>query len=85
MTKPTLTVVGKGEPVVADNKLADCLKSALALAEAGKLDGLLLMLQESGDIVPSFHVPSDDPLRTVALAEMFLPDVKAVTLGFAEE
>ena len=83
MTRPTLTVVGKGE-LVADTRIADCLRAALALAEAGKVDGLLLMVQESGEDVPEFHVPSPDPLRTVALLEVFLPDVKAVALGLVE-
>lgn len=85
MTRPTLTVVEGGGKPEPDTAIIDCLKAALVLAEDGKLDGLFLALQETGDPVPDFHIPSPDPLRTVALVEYFLPDVKAVMLGFGEE
>lgn len=83
MPRPTLTVVGKGAPE-PDTRLADCLRAALAKAEAGELSGVFLALVSHDDPVPDFHIPSDDPLRTLAQVELFLPDVKAVMLGLAE-
>lgn len=85
--RPKLTVVGKGEPESEpqpDTALADCLKAALAKVEAGEVVGLFLAVLSHDDPVPDFHIPSADPLRTVSLVEIFLPDVKAVMLGFAE-
>ena len=84
-TRPTLTVVGKGEPVVADNKLADCLRKVLALAEAGEIDGLFLMYEPADGSDPEFHIPAADPLRLVALAELHMDVVKAAVLGYEVE
>lgn len=83
MTRPTLTVVGKGEPQ-PDTRLADCLREALALAEAGKLDGLFLMYEPADGSDPEFHIPSTDPLRSIVLAELHMDTLKAVVLGLGE-
>jgi hypothetical protein len=81
MTKPTLTVVGKGEPVVAD-VVAQAEKVAEALVNSAKAGfGYWVMLD--GD--PPKAQCSANALEMAALAEEIARDMKLEALGLFRE
>jgi hypothetical protein len=82
MTKPTLTVVGKGEPVVAEDAIAQAEKIAAALVGSAKAGfGYWVMLD--GD--PPKAQSSANALEMAALAEEIARDMKLEALGLFRE
>ena len=85
MTRPTLTVVEGGGKPEPDGRIIEALEQALERAKAGDFAGVL-MVADTMDGDPEITCAGEDTLRTVNLAEMMIPQVKAYALGleFAE-
>lgn len=81
MTRPTLTVVEGGGKPAPDERHINALKEALALAEAGEIDGLLIVASRM-DGEPESWLSGDDTKDTLLLADLMLPALKAAALGF---
>lgn len=78
MTKPTITVVGKGEPVVAEDAIAQAEKVAAALVGSVRAGfGYWVMLD--GD--PPKAQSSANALEMTALAEEIARDMNLEELG----
>lgn len=70
---------GKPEP---DERHISALKEVLALAEAGEIDGLLIIANLPGCDEPMSWLSGDDTKDTLLLADLMLPALKAAALGF---
>jgi hypothetical protein len=74
---------GGGQPE-PDTRLLDALKEVLARVEAGDAEGLFILLDTVvGE--PEVWCAGDDSLRTVCLAELLIPSMKASILDLGGE
>lgn len=77
-----IVIEGGGQPE-PDTRVIDALKEALARAESGDAEGLFILL-DTVDGEPEVWCAGDDALRTVCLAELLLPSMKASILELGE-
>lgn len=71
---------GKPEP---DTRLLDALAEVAERVKAGEVRGLLIVA-DTADGEPEAWCAGDDALRTVVLADLVLPSLKAEALGLGE-
>lgn len=81
MTRPTLTVVGKGGPAVVDDDIKHAEEVAAALVGSARAGfGFWVMLD--GDPPKAIH--GGNGLEMCALAEELARDMKCAALGLVE-
>lgn len=81
MSRPTLTVVGKGEPVVDDDAVKHAEEVAAKLIEAAKAGNGFWVLIDGEDAIATY---AGDLLEMSATAEEVAKDMKRQALGFFE-
>lgn len=81
MTRPTLHVVGKGEPVVDDDAVKHADEVAEKIREAGRAGNGFWVLIDGEDAIATY---AGDLLEMAATAEEVAKDMKRQALGFFE-
>jgi hypothetical protein len=81
--RPFQVIQGGGKPE-PDARIIEALELHLVRAKAGEFEGVLIVA-DAIDGEPEITCAGEDTLRTVSLAEMMLPQVKAYALGLEFE
>lgn len=82
MTRPTLTVVGGGEPEPDTEAVEIIAAAAERMAEAVKSGGMFWLVTEAGDSISVSYYGGK--LESSALAEEIARDAKCSALGLGE-
>lgn len=81
--RPFRVIDGGGKPE-PDARIIEALELMLGRAREGEFEGVLIVA-DAIDGEPEITCAGDDTLRTVSLAEMMIPQVKAYALGLEFE